>query len=145
MALSTKAIAAVRVPRSIRLSVLSRSTAKRRIDMLGPSMASGGMMALTREPSLSRASTSGEDSSIRLPKAETIRSMMLSRWASSRKHTSVLCSLPKRSTYTDLAPLIRMSDTVLSASSGSSGPRPSTSSVICLMISWRLATLIGAE
>ncbi|MNZ98405.1 hypothetical protein D3C78_1176870 [compost metagenome] len=98
MALSTRAIAGVRAPRWIRLSVLSRSTAKRRIEILGPSMASGGMMALTREPSLSRASTSGEDSSMRRPRAETMRSMMLSRWWSSRKHTSVFCSLPKRST-----------------------------------------------
>jgi hypothetical protein len=35
-------------------------------------MASGGMMALTREPSGSRASTIGEDSSIRRPTRETI-------------------------------------------------------------------------
>ncbi|MNQ73099.1 hypothetical protein D3C85_878220 [compost metagenome] len=72
-------MAGVNAPTWIRLSVLSRSTAKRRIDMLGPSMASGGMIALTREPSLSRASTNGEDSSIRRPRLETIRSMIFSK------------------------------------------------------------------
>ncbi|MNQ64227.1 hypothetical protein D3C85_786410 [compost metagenome] len=79
MALSTRAMAGVRVPICTRLSVLSRSTAKRRIDMLGPSMASGGMIALTREPSFKRASTSGEDSSMRRPRLETMRSMIFSR------------------------------------------------------------------
>ncbi len=45
----------------------------------GPSTASGGMIALTREPSLSRASTIGLDSSTRRPTWETILSMMRSR------------------------------------------------------------------
>ncbi|MNV23505.1 hypothetical protein D3C71_1145180 [compost metagenome] len=79
IALSSRAMAGVNAPTWIRLSVLSRSTAKRRIDMLGPSMASGGIIALTREPSLSRASTNGEDSSIRRPRLETMRSMMFSK------------------------------------------------------------------
>ena len=39
-------------------------------------------MALTREPSLRRASTIGEDSSMRRPTADTMRSMMLIRCAS---------------------------------------------------------------
>ena len=39
----------------------------RRIESAGPSSASGGMMALTREPSASRASTIGLDSSMRRP------------------------------------------------------------------------------
>ena len=46
-------------------------------------------MALTREPSARRASTMGEDSSTRRPIAETMRSMMLIRWASSRNCTEV--------------------------------------------------------
>jgi hypothetical protein len=46
---------------------------------MGPSMASGLMIALTREPSGRRASTIGEESSIRRPTAETIRSMICRR------------------------------------------------------------------
>jgi hypothetical protein len=42
---------------------------KRRIDIEGPSSASGGMMAFTRDPSGRRASTIGEDSSTRRPYA----------------------------------------------------------------------------
>ena len=43
-----------------------------RIEMLGPSMASGGVMMLTRLPSIRRASTSGCDSSMRRPILVTI-------------------------------------------------------------------------
>ena len=49
---------------------------KRRIDSEGPSTASGGMIAFTRDPSGRRASTSGTDSSMRRPTLETIFSMM---------------------------------------------------------------------
>jgi len=38
-----------------------------RIEMAGPSIASGGAMMLTRLPSARRASTSGVDSSMRRP------------------------------------------------------------------------------
>jgi hypothetical protein len=58
----------------------------------GPSSASGGMMALTREPSGRRASTIGEDSSTLRPTRDTMRSMICSRWRSSRKDVSTLCS-----------------------------------------------------
>ena len=61
---------------------------------------------------------------MRRPTADTMRSMMFSRCASSLKRTSVSSSLPRRSTYTCCGPLTRMSETVGSASSGSSGPRP---------------------
>ena len=44
-----------------------RSVRNRRIDSTGPSSASGGMIALTREPSCRRASTIGLDSSMRRP------------------------------------------------------------------------------
>ena len=43
--------------------------------MLQPFKASGGITAFTREPSLRRASTMGELSSIRLPIGATIRSI----------------------------------------------------------------------
>jgi hypothetical protein len=71
------------VPKRTKSAGVNASTAKRRIDNTGPSIASGGMMTLTREPSLRRASTIGCDSSIRRPTAETIRSMMFMRCASS--------------------------------------------------------------
>ena len=51
----------------------------RRIDSDGPSTASGGMMALTRDPSCSRASTIGLDSSMRRPTVLTMRSMICIR------------------------------------------------------------------
>ena len=53
----------------------SRFLANLRIVRVGPLSASGGMIALTREPSLSRASTIGEDSSMRRPSGATMRSM----------------------------------------------------------------------
>ena len=53
------------------------------------------MIALTRLPSGRRASTIGDDSSMRRPTCETIRSMIRSRWASSRKVASVSSSLPR--------------------------------------------------
>jgi hypothetical protein len=63
-----------------------------------PLKASGGMIALTREPSASRASTSGEDSSMRRPTRETIRSMTRRRCSSEVKHALVRVSLPCCST-----------------------------------------------
>ncbi len=59
-----------------------------------PLNASGGMIALTREPSARRASTSGEDSSIRRPTRETMRSMTRRRCSSEVKPAPVRCSLP---------------------------------------------------
>ena len=72
----------------------------RRMLRQGPSSASGGMMALTREPSCRRASTMGCASSMRRPTCETIFSMMCSRCASSLKRTGVSESLPLRSMKT---------------------------------------------
>ena len=68
-----------------RSSALSRSAGKRRIESSGPSTASGGMIALTREPSGRRASTIGELSSTRRPTPLTMRSMTRIRWRSSWK------------------------------------------------------------
>ncbi len=61
----------------------SRSAGKRRIESSGPSTASGGMIAFTREPSASRASTIGELSSTRRPTPLTIRSITRIRCLSS--------------------------------------------------------------
>src|SRR3546814_8139701 len=53
------------LPMSTSFAMSIRSLANLRIDSSGPSTASGGMMALTREPSAGRASTIGCDSSTR--------------------------------------------------------------------------------
>ena len=95
---------------------------KRRIDMEGPSSASGGMMALTREPSGRRASTMGDDSSTRRPTRETMRSMICSRWRSSRNTVSVVCSVPPRSTNTLSLPFTRMSEIWGRAAAAPAGP-----------------------
>jgi hypothetical protein len=54
-------------------SSVSLSFLNLRIVSAGPSSASGGTMALTREPSASRASQIGEDSSTRRPTWLTMR------------------------------------------------------------------------
>ncbi len=100
----------------------------RRIDISEPSRASGGMMALTRLPSGSRASTMGLVSSTRRPTRAAIRWMIWSRWRSSLKAISARSSRPRRSTKTVLGPLIRMSEMVGSRSKGSRGPNPNVSS-----------------
>ena len=55
------------------------------------------MIAFTRDPSRSRASTIGLDSSMRRPTELTIRSMISNRCWSSLKTISVSSSLPLRS------------------------------------------------
>ena len=60
-----------------------------RIVSSGPESESGAMIALTREPSGRRASTIGEDSSMRRPICATIRLMMRRRCESSEKRTVV--------------------------------------------------------
>ena len=62
-----------------------------------PRTASGGMMAFTREPSGRRASTYGDDSSMRRPIRLMILSMMRSRCASSTNCALVRVILPWRS------------------------------------------------
>lgn len=80
---SSCAIAGVKLWLFTMSVTVSGFTAKRRIDTSGPSIADGGMIALTREPSGRRASTIGVDSSIRRPTRETMRSMIFIRCASS--------------------------------------------------------------
>ncbi len=97
-AFSSSAISGVRVPKSIRLRTVSGTLLNFRMVSEEPPTASGGMTALTRDPSSRRASTSGDDSSIRRPTLETIRSMTLRRWSSELKRESVRVSWPFRST-----------------------------------------------
>jgi hypothetical protein len=88
----------------------------------GPSMASGGAMTLTREPSGRRASQIGLDSSTRRPTWLTIRWQMLRSWPLSRKRMSVSWTLPLTSMKMRPDPLTMMSAISSRASSGSSGP-----------------------
>ncbi len=92
------AISGVNALKLSKSSSLRGLAPKRRMDIDGPSRASGGMMALTREPSGRRASTMGEVSSTRRPTLDTMRSMICIRWSLSRNLTSVFSSLPRRST-----------------------------------------------
>ena len=80
------------------------------------------MIAFTRLPSGRRASTIGEDSSMRRPICETILLMMRRRCDSSVKRTVVSYSFPPRSIQTSLAPLHMISVIESSAMSRSSGP-----------------------
>ena len=91
-------MASVMLLKLISSAMPSGSAEKRRIDSTGPSMASGGMIALTREPSGRRASTIGLDSSMRRPTRDTILSMIFIRWASSLKVIGVNSRQPLRST-----------------------------------------------
>lgn len=96
-ALKNVARPAVSVPNPTRSSAVNGSTANLRMVSTGPSMERGGMMALTREPSGSRASTIGLDSSTRRPNGVTILSMTWRMWSASRNLMSVSSSLPNRS------------------------------------------------
>ena len=82
------------LPISISRSMLIGTRANLRIESSEPSSASGGTTALTRLPSARRASTIGEDSSIRRPTAETIFWMIRSRCFSSLNRTGLGSSTP---------------------------------------------------
>ncbi|MNS49305.1 hypothetical protein D3C72_819090 [compost metagenome] len=97
----------------------------------GPSIAKGGMIAFTREPSSRRASHMGLDSSMRRPTWLTMRSMMRKRCLSSAKTTSESSMRPWRSMKTWRGLLTMTSVMVGSWIRGSSGPRP----IISLKIS----------
>ena len=103
------------------------------------------MIAFTRDPSASLASTIGEESSMRRPTAETIRSMTCIRCRLSRNRTSVRCSFPSISTYTWPLVFTRMSEIRLSRISGSSGPRPNTSLMTCSTSISRSSRLSGVS
>ena len=92
----------------------------------GPSIATGGSAPATREPSGSLASTSGLARSMRRPSRLTIR---WSRWwvVASPISRPVASTRPRRSIETTPpGPPTMISVTCGSASSGSSGPSPST-------------------
>ena len=99
---------------------------KRRTVRQGPSTASGGTMALTRDPSARRASTRGDERSMRSPRGATTFSMRCSMAGVSRT-MGTRSSRPARSTHTRPGPLIMTSVTSGSARIGSRGPRPHTS------------------
>ncbi len=118
-----------KVPMFSRSSLRSRRCPKRRIDNVGPSIVTGGSVALTRLPSARRKSAIGDEVSMRRPTRAAIRSMTRMMCSASRKRTSVFSRRPNRSTYTWSGALTRMSLTAGSASSGASGPIPIVSSV----------------
>ena len=70
-------IPVVRVSFFRRSSVVRSFFPKRRMDRTGPISERGGMTAHMREPSARRASTMGDESSMRRPMFETMRSMIM--------------------------------------------------------------------
>ncbi len=115
-------ISGISVPNDTRSSTVKGSRANFRIVTVGPSTASGGMIAFTREPSGRRASTIGDDSSMRRLIGTTIFSMIRMMWSSSRNTRPLSCSTPDCSKNTLRGPLIMISVTFGSSSSGSIGP-----------------------
>ena len=91
------------------------------------------MIALMRLPSGRRASTIGDDSSMRRPTCATILFRIRRRCDSSLNLTVVWKSLPSRSIQMSKGPLTMISLTVSSASSRSSGPWPRMSSAMSLV------------
>ena len=87
----------VAVPNRMRSSTVKGEAENFRMVMTGPTRDSGGMMAFTREPSVRRASTIGDDSSTRRPIGAMIRSMMRMTWSSFWKTTFVSSRRPLRS------------------------------------------------
>ncbi|MNV68612.1 hypothetical protein D3C71_1614770 [compost metagenome] len=73
-----------------------------RIETIGPSTASGEMMALRRPPLGRRASTIGLDSSRRRPSGARIRRRIRSRWLSSLKRCGARLSMPPWETWMSL-------------------------------------------
>ena len=87
-------ISGVDVPKRIRSSVVSGDAANLRMVSTGPTSDNGGMMALTRLPSTSQASTIGLDSSTAPASGEMMRSMMRITCSSFWKPTLVSSILP---------------------------------------------------
>ena len=107
---------------SISSARAKRSCANFRIVSRGPESESGGIIAFTRDPSGRRASTSGDDSSIRRPIWPTIFVMIRRRCEVSVNVSGVCESRPLRSIQMSFGPLTMISETVGSESSRSSGP-----------------------
>ena len=81
-------------PNRVSWSRVSLSFRNLRIVSAGPSMASGGAITLTRDPSARRASQIGEDSSTRRPIWLTMRWQMFMSCALSRNRMLVSWILP---------------------------------------------------
>ena len=92
------AASCVHVPNRMKSCGVSALLENFRIVIVGPESASGGMMALTREPSDRRASTYGCYSSQRLPSGAIMRSMTAMTLSSSENWQSESSSFPPRST-----------------------------------------------
>ena len=102
------------VPKEMRSRSVKGSAANLRMVRSEPSRATGETTALTREPSGSRASTMGLDSSTRRPTRATILSMVRRRCDSSPKAASTGKIRPSRSMKMSPGPL-----TMISVTSGS--------------------------
>ena len=95
----------------------------------GPRSERGGTIAWTREPSGSRASTHGDESSTRRPKGPTMRSIRCRTDSSpSNSRSGTLSIRPSRSTNTSSDPFTITSVTEGSFNRNSIGPNPTTSS-----------------
>src|SRR4026209_1240598 len=79
----------VAVPNRIRSSVVNGDAENFRIVITGPTSDRGGMMSLTREPSVRRASTIGLDSSTRRPIGAMIRPVIRQAGAAFREEAVV--------------------------------------------------------
>ncbi len=84
-------------PKPTRSVIFSLSFLNLRMVSAGPSIASGGAMTLTRDPSARRASQIGEASSTRRPTWLTMRWQMFISCALSRKRMLVRWILPATS------------------------------------------------
>ena len=85
-------------PSSTSRSASGRTVPKRRIESTGPSIASGGMTTLMREPSARRASAIGLSSSTRRPTGPRIRSIASRSACSVSNRTPAGTMRPPRST-----------------------------------------------
>ncbi len=112
------------VPLRTRSSGSNGRAANRRIVRTGPWIAIGGITACTRDPSGSRASTSGCARSIRRPSGATSRSMRTRISSASRKRIGVDSTRPSRSIHTPRVPFTMTSLTRSSRSNGAIAPRP---------------------
>ncbi len=110
------------VPISTSSLIAKRFCANLRIVSSGPDSERGAMIAFTRDPSGSRASTIGDDSSIRRPICPTIFVMIRRRCESSVNVSPVRESRPRRSTQMSSGPLTMISEIVESGRRRSSGP-----------------------
>jgi len=119
----------VMAPMRVRSSSVHCLAENFRIVSAAPSNVSGGKTIFTREPSARRASQMGMLSSTRRPKGVTMRSITVLRSVSAAKARSVVSNFPRRSTMTGWQPVTMISETDGSFSSGSIGPRPSTSAM----------------